>query len=76
MLTRHFFLTNRIASGSDDGKVIIWDYVTGEKVMVLEGHNLAITCLMLLDRNRLVSGSADKTIRVINSFFTWESAIY
>jgi WD40 repeat protein len=42
--------------------------MTGERLTILRGHSLAITCLMLLDRNKLLSGSADKTIRVKNIF--------
>lgn len=58
----------RMASASADAKIIIWNHVTGSKVMVLEGHTLQVTCLLLLDRNTLVSGSSDKTIKVCNVF--------
>lgn len=55
---------NRIASGADDGLIVLWHIVTGERVGVLKGHLLPITCLMLLERYKLISGSADKCIRV------------
>jgi len=54
----------RIASGGDDGQIILWNRMTGEKVMILKGHTLPITCMILLERYKLLSGSADKTMRM------------
>jgi WD40 repeat protein len=56
----------RLASASDDAKIIIWNHTTGEKLMVLEkgGHTVQVTCLLLLGRNKLASGSSDKTIKI------------
>eukprot|EP00727_Mastigamoeba_balamuthi_P014024 m51a1_g9244 hypothetical protein (536) ;mRNA; r:134272-136585 len=55
---------SRLVSASDDGKIIVWDHRSGERLATLEGHTLPITCLLLLDRTTLLSGSSDKTIRV------------
>lgn len=57
----------RIASASDDGTIMIWNYQTGVQIFALSGHTRPITCLLLLDLHTLISGSSDRTIRI--SFF-------
>ncbi|CAO3581454.1 unnamed protein product [Absidia cylindrospora] len=52
-----------LASGTVDGKLRMWDLRTGQVHRTLPGHNGAITALQF-DDIHLVSGSADKTIRV------------
>ena len=64
----------RIASGSDDGKIIIWNSFTGEKLYTLKGHTSPITCMLTIsvnesmqkvkERKLLVTGSSDKTVRI------------
>jgi WD40 repeat protein len=64
----------RIASGSDDGKVIIWNLFNGEKLYTLKGHSSPITCMLILsvqesstkvkEKKLLVTGSRDKTVRI------------
>lgn len=41
------------------------------RVHELRGHKMPITCLLLLDRNVLVSGSSDRTIRVFIKKYTF-----
>jgi WD40 repeat protein len=57
-------IASRIASASDDGSIMIWNYQTGEQIFVLAGHTRPITCLLLLDLHTLISGSSDRTIRI------------
>ena len=57
-----------IASGADDGSVVVWDSLAGSRVHSLNGHTLPITCLLAVPWGKgqevLVSGSSDRTIRV------------
>ncbi|QRW00933.1 hypothetical protein RhiJN_28951 [Ceratobasidium sp. AG-Ba] len=55
-----------IVSGSEDGKVCIWDLWTGEAIRApLEGHSMCVTCVSVSpDGRRIVSGSEDHTLRV------------
>jgi len=55
----------RLASGSGDGTVIVWDIVTERPVARLEGHTSRITTVVFAPTNdSLVSGSADGSLRV------------
>jgi WD40 repeat protein len=54
----------RFASGADDGLVIIWNSTTGQKLLELRGHTQPITCFLVLDNRTLISGAADKSLRV------------
>ncbi|QRV86913.1 hypothetical protein RhiJN_14931 [Ceratobasidium sp. AG-Ba] len=55
-----------IASGSEDGKVCIWDLWTGEAIRApLEGHSMCVTCVSVSpDGRRIVSVSEDRMLRV------------
>ena len=59
------------ASCSNDGNIIIWDYVLKKNVKTLSGHNDCILCMILLNDGKLCSGSADYTIKIWN----WEKGI-
>lgn len=48
-----------------DKTLKVWSWRTGECIRTLEGHRDAVICLTA-ERNLLVSGSADSTIRVWN----------
>ena len=53
-----------IASGSADHTVRVWNANSGECVRKLVGHVNSVVALALVDEERLVSASADSTIRV------------
>lgn len=36
---------NRVASASGDGKMILWDIASGEKVRTFEGHDRGLACI-------------------------------
>jgi WD40 repeat protein len=55
----------RLASGSEDKTVRLWDGMTGEHVSTLEGHSGSICSVVFSpDGCRLASGSEDKTVRL------------
>eukprot|EP00929_Paragymnodinium_shiwhaense_P093674 TRINITY_DN53896_c0_g1_i1.p1 TRINITY_DN53896_c0_g1~~TRINITY_DN53896_c0_g1_i1.p1 ORF type:complete len:564 (+),score=122.80 TRINITY_DN53896_c0_g1_i1:51-1694(+) len=54
-------LTNRLVSSADDGKVILWDVTTGERL--LDYEHKAVVASLLLNASLLVSGSEDGRVR-------------
>ncbi|KAK3947157.1 hypothetical protein QBC32DRAFT_97895 [Pseudoneurospora amorphoporcata] len=55
----------RLASGSGDDTIKIWDPASGSCLQTLEGHSDWVYSVVFLpDGQRLASGSADKTIKV------------
>jgi len=55
----------RIASGSDDQTVRVWDAASGDEVTVLSGHGGAVTSVGYSpDGLRITSGSGDRIVRV------------
>ena len=59
----------RLASGSDDQTVKIWDTATGKELFALKGHAGAVNSVAFSpDGQRLASGSSDKTVKI------WDSA--
>ena len=50
-----------VASGKD---ILIIDDINSPEQDTLSGHNKNITCLELLSKNKLISGSEDKTIKI------------
>jgi len=58
----------RIASGSADNTLRVWDAASGACECVLEGHTEYVICVSVLPDGRVVSGSYDKTLRV------WDAA--
>ncbi|RYP43612.1 hypothetical protein DL770_011554 [Monosporascus sp. CRB-9-2] len=55
----------RLASGSYDGTVKVWDAATGACFSTLEGHGSDINSVAFLpDESRLASGSDDRTVKV------------
>ena len=57
---------NKLASGSLDNTIKIWNLETGECIRTLAGHSMAVVSLQLLENNKLASGSEDKSIRIWN----------
>ena len=56
---------SRIASGSLDRTVRVWDVATKECVATLEGHTESVSAVCSLgDGSRIASGSGDNTVRV------------
>ena len=59
----------RLASGSHDRTVKIWDSATGKELSTLKGHANWVTSVAFSpDGQRLVSGSVDRTMKI------WDSA--
>ncbi|KPA36057.1 nwd1 protein [Fusarium langsethiae] len=59
----------RLASGSDDKTVKMWDTATGACMQTLEGHgDLVSSVAFSADGQRLASGSDDKTVKI------WDAA--
>ena len=55
----------RLASGSLDNTIRIWDAETGALQQTLEGHTRSVFSVMFShDSQRLVSGSADRAVRI------------
>ncbi|GFO33400.1 F-box/WD repeat-containing protein 7 [Plakobranchus ocellatus] len=57
---------DRLASGSSDKTIKVWDIHTGHLQHTLRGHTKGIWCLQFFTKLLLVSGSFDSTIRVWN----------
>jgi WD40 repeat protein len=56
----------RLASGSDDQTIRLWNPTSGVCESTLKGHTKAITALVVLADGRLASASSDSTIRLWN----------
>ncbi len=54
----------RLASGSSDKSIKLWDVQTGKCVQTLQGHSDDVTALTLLGDGRLASGSGDNSIKL------------
>ena len=55
----------RLASGSKDKTIKLWDTVTGKELLTFKGHSLAVLSVAFSpDGKRLASGSKDKTIKL------------
>jgi WD40 repeat protein len=54
----------RLALGSSDGTIRLWDVAAGVETARLEGHVGLVRALCRLENGRLASGSSDGTIRI------------
>ena len=65
----------RLASGSPDAKIKIWDLAndaclaTLDVASTLDGHDASVLSLAMLEGGRLASASADQKIKI------WDSAL-
>jgi len=55
---------NKLASGSSDETIKIWDLISGQCINTLKGHSGSVNSLAVLPDNKLASGSSDKTIKI------------
>jgi WD40 repeat protein len=54
----------RLAYGSDDNTIRLWDPASGACERVFDGHHRSVRALAVLGDGRLASGSSDHTIRL------------
>jgi cytochrome c len=54
----------RLATGDHDGRILLWNLVDGALTATLPGNGFAVNALAFAADGRLVSASADKTVRV------------
>ena len=55
----------RIASGSDDGTVQVWDAATGGHTLTYRGHSSKVSAVAWSpDGRRIASGSVDTTVQI------------
>ncbi len=60
--------STRVASGSGDHTVQIWDALTGDQRVTLSGHKATVLCLSWLHSGAsIASGSKDTTVRLWNT---------
>lgn len=58
----------RVATTHADGKIRVWEIPGGQLLETLEGHQGVASCARFLSDSRtLITGSADKTVRVVTS---------
>lgn len=62
--TEAFIGASRVASGSHDTTVRVWDTASGICLRVLEGHTDAVYSVCFLGDGALASGSLDGTVRI------------
>ncbi|CAN5634101.1 hypothetical protein BH11PLA2_BH11PLA2_24960 [soil metagenome] len=55
----------RIATGSEDSTVRLWDTVSGQELLTFKGHTSVVKSVVFSpDGHRLFSGGWDKVIRI------------
>ena len=60
--------STQVASAGADSRIIIWNWVDGTLVFILNGHTnvLYLSSLELFDEQTLISGSWDQTVKFWN----------
>jgi WD40 repeat protein len=65
----------RLASGSSDHTVKLWDAVTGQELTTLKGHGAWVFSVAFSpDGKRLASGGSDRTVKIWDAFTYQELA--
>ena len=65
LVCRFFPDGSKIASGSTDDRVKLWDVASGECLLTLEGHSSDVNSVSFSpDGTKLASGSDDKTMKL------------
>jgi WD40 repeat protein len=54
----------RVVSGSESGRLRVWDLESGALLNILEGHEDEITTVAVINDTQVISGSRDNTLRV------------
>jgi WD40 repeat protein len=56
----------RLVSGGSDGRLVVWDVASGQKLFELSGHNRKVVSAVAFDRdgNRLVTCGYDGIVRI------------
>jgi WD40 repeat protein len=54
----------QLNSGSEDGKIKVWNIETGECLETFDAHTWAVNSLIISKDARLISGSLDNKIKV------------
>ena len=58
------FDQDRMASGSLDRTIRVWDIKSGALLQTLKGHTKGVWCLRFFTKNLLISGGHDGAIKV------------
>ncbi|KAF2464240.1 PFU-domain-containing protein [Lindgomyces ingoldianus] len=65
-----------IISGSWDGDARVWEVGKWDAVTVLEGHTASVWAVLALDHRTIITGCADKKIRVFQTATTGTSSVF
>lgn len=53
-----------IAAGCHDSKIRLFNLTSGDLIDIITGHTWSVWSLKMIEANKLVSGTKDKTIRI------------